>query len=212
MENDQMTLKGKLILAGVAAATVGLAAAGAMAQRGHWDGPTGGRHMGGGFGGGGLMSLGFGGPYGRVCRGDTAEFADHILVRIEHRVDPTDAQKSAFEEFKTATRTAAQKLREGCPKKPEAADKDQASNRTPIDRLAQTQAGLEASLAALKEFRPAAEKFYASLSDDQKAKLEPRRGKGWGNWGKWRRDRGGDDRPDAAPDNDQDKPTPDDKG
>ncbi len=33
-----MTRKGKYIVAGVAAACVGLVAAGAMAQRGHWDG------------------------------------------------------------------------------------------------------------------------------------------------------------------------------
>lgn len=216
-----MTRKGKLILAGVAVATVGLAAAGAMAERGHfWDGHKGGRHMGHG-GGAGLMGLGFGGPYGRVCRGDTAEFADHVLVRIEHRVKPTDAQKAAFEDFKTATHTAAQKLREGCPQKPDnAAGKDEPQTRTPIDRLAQTQANLEASLAALKEFRPAAERFYASLSDEQKAKLEPRRG----NWGKWRHDRGPGDRgpgdrgrgdrgpPDRGPDDGQDQPTPDDKG
>ena len=38
--------------------------------------------------------------------------ADHMLVRIEHRVKPTDDQKAAFDEFKTAARSAAGKLRE----------------------------------------------------------------------------------------------------
>lgn len=201
-----MTRKGKFILAGIAAATVGLATAGAMAQRGfHWDGHKGGRHF--GHGGGGLMGLGFGGPHGRVCRSDSAEFADHVLVRIEHRVKPTDDQKAAFEEFKVATRSAAAKLSEGCPKKPEPAANEEPAKRTPIDRLAQTQTSLEASLAALKEFRPAAEKFYSALSDDQKAKLEPRRGKGKGHW---KRDRGPRDR--GGPDGGEAAPQPEDKG
>lgn len=204
-----MTRKGKLILGGIAAATVGLAAAGAVAQRGHWDGHRG-HHRHFAHGGGGLMSLGFGGPHGRICRTDSAEFADHMLVRIKHRVQPTEQQKGAFETFETATRAAAEKLREGCPKKPEAAEgEDGPQRRNAIERLAQTQAGLEASLAALKEFRPAAEKFYAELSDDQKAKLEPRRGMGKGK-GHWKRDRGPHDRGGPGPDDGD--ATPENKG
>lgn len=205
-----MTRKGKYILAGIAAATVGLAAAGAVAQRGHWDGHKG-RHFHGG-GGAGLLGLGFGGPQGKICRGDSAEFADIMLVRLEHRVKPTDDQKNAFDEFKTATRSAAEKLREACPKKPEASTDGEQPRRSPIERLAQTQVGLEASLDALKTYRPAAEKFYATLSDEQKAKLSPRRDKG-----DWKRHRGHHDKGDRGPDNQKpdnqkDAPAPDDKG
>ena len=56
-----MTRKGKYILAGIAAATVGLAAAGAIAQRGHWEGHKGRHHFGPGASAG-LLGLGFGGP------------------------------------------------------------------------------------------------------------------------------------------------------
>lgn len=200
-----MTRKGKYILAGLAAATVGLAAAGAIAQRGHyWDGHKGRHHFAHGGGGGGLLGLGFGGPQGRICRGDSAEFADIMLVRLEHRVKPTDDQKAAFDEFKAATRTAAAKLSEGCPKKPEPTANGERPTRTPLERLAQTQAGLEASLDALKTYRPAAEKFYAALSDEQKAKLAPRRGKG-----DWKRHRGPDK---GEPGPDKEAPAPDDKG
>jgi hypothetical protein len=202
-----MTRKGKYILAGVAAATVGLAAAGAVAQRGHWDGHKG-RHFAHG-GGAGLLALGFGGPNGRICRGDSAEFADVLLVRLEHRVKPTDDQKGAFDEFKTATRAAAEKLRAACPKKPDPSAEGDQPRRTPIERLAQTQAGLEASLDALKTYRPAAEKLYASLSDEQKAKLTPRRDKG--DWWK-RRHHGPHDKGERGPANDKDGSTPDDKG
>jgi hypothetical protein len=202
-ENGHMTRKGKYILAGVAAATVvGIAAAGAVAQRGHWDGHKG-RHFGHG-GGAGLLALGFGGPNGRICHGDSAEFADVLLVRLEHRVKPTDDQKGAFDEFKTATRTAAEKLRAACPKKPEPSAEGDQPRRTPIERLAQTQAGLEASLDALKTYRPAAEKLYASLSDEQKAKLTPRHQKG-----EWKRHRG-HDKGERGPAN-KDEPAPDDK-
>lgn len=212
-----MTRKGKYVLASIAAATVGLAAAGAMAERGHyWDHYKWGgkerhaRHHGGSMG---LMGLAFGGPNYRICRGDPAEAADHMLVRIEHRVKPTEEQKGVFEEFKTAARAAAQKLHEVCPKPAEQAKdaKDgERHRRNPVERLAQTQAGLETSLEALKTFRPAAEKFYAALSDEQKQKLE-RRGRG-GDKGKrhWKRDRGPQDGPgnERAPDG---GPNPDDK-
>ena len=123
----------------------------------------------------------------------------------------------SFEEFKTATRVAADKLRAGCPKKPDATandgDKAASPKVTPLDRLAQTQVGLEASLEALKTYRPAAEKFYASLSDEQKAKLTERRGGG----GKrhWKRDRGphdGGDRGGPEEDKQDNSPAPNDKG
>lgn len=198
-----MTNKGKYILGGLAAASVCLAAAGAVAQRGHyWEGHKG-RHFGHG-GGGGIMSLAFGGPNHRMCRGDTAEMADHMIVRVEHRVKPTDDQKTAFDAFKTATRTAAEQLRAACPPRPEKTDGGERARSTPIERLALTQTGLEASLEALKTFRPAAEKFYAQLSDEQKAKLD-RTGRGGKERGHWKRDRSPNDKdrePDnAAPDN-----------
>lgn len=210
-----MTRKGKYILAGLAAVTTGLVAAGAMAERGHyWDGHKGhkGRHF-GHHGDGGIMGLAFGGVNYRVCRGDVAEKADHMLVRIEHRVKPTDDQKAAFDEFKTAARSAAGKLREACPKSPERTENgERPPAKTPIERLAQAQTGLETSLEALKTFRPAAEKFYATLSDEQKAKLD-RRGRGKGK-GHWKRDRGPRDRGERGPDREPDAPaaTPDDKG
>ena len=104
-----MTRNRKFIVAGVALAATGLAAAGAFAHRGGpWEHHGGGHH-------GGLMGMAFGGPMGGFCRGDGTEMADHFLVHIEHKVKPTDAQKAAFEELKTATRAAAEKMKAGCP-------------------------------------------------------------------------------------------------
>ena len=52
---------------------------------------------------------------GAVCSGNGAEMADHILVSIEYKVKPTDAQKPAFEELKSAARAAAAKAKTACP-------------------------------------------------------------------------------------------------
>jgi hypothetical protein len=195
-----MTRKGKFILAGVTAATFGLAAAGAIAARGDWQhfGKHG--HRGGSMMGMAGLGLGIGSPLHRLCRGDAGEMADHMLVRIEHKIKPTDAQKGAFEDYKTATRAAAQKIEAACPSKTaDAAKPEDGSQKrprlTPVERLAQTQAGLEASLEAVKIVRPAAEKFYASLDDAQKAKFTPQRG----------RDKRGDGKPGDGADEPADK-------
>ena len=80
-----MTRNRKFIVAGVALAATGLAAAGAFAHRGGpWEHHGRGHH-------GGLMGMAFGGPMGGFCRGDGTEMADHLLVHIEHKVKLTDA-------------------------------------------------------------------------------------------------------------------------
>jgi hypothetical protein len=177
-----MTRHAKLLLGGVALAAVGLGAAGAIARHGH-HGPGWGHHGG----------MGMGGPMmGRLCKGDrtAAEMADHMLVRIEHGVKPTDAQKAGFEELKTALRTAAEKVQASCPPKPApAADGTPPPRPSPVERLARAETMTAATLEAIKTVRPAAEKFYASLSDEQKKVLEERRG-GKHRW--WKRHRGGD--------------------
>jgi LTXXQ motif family protein len=174
-----MTRNRKFIVAGLSLAAISIAAAGAFAERGRED--HGWRHH-----GGELMAFG-----GGFCRGDSAEMADHILVHIDHKVKPTDAQKAVFEELKTATRVAAEKMKAGCP---QVAGTE--APKSPIERLDRAQARLETSLDAIKTVRPAVEKFYASLSDEQKSALLEHRGHGW-------RDRedgpGSDAPPPAAP-------------
>jgi hypothetical protein len=191
MENV-MTRNGK-ILAG-AAVVLALGSAAAVAHRGgdwHHKGPPG---WGGPYG---MIGLG-GGP---LCRGNPAEKADLMMVRLEYKVKPTDAQKPAFEELKTAVKSAATKVAAACPAKPDrSAEPGADAKPAPKDitaRLADTEAQLTAALDGIKTIRPAAEKFYASLDDAQKqAVSEIGRGKG-GKWGhhhhRWeqRGDRGG---------------------
>ncbi len=104
-------------------------------------------------------------------------------MRVEHRVKPTDDQKSAFDEFKVATRSAAEKLREACPQRPEPTADGKHPTPPAIERLVdaiQSRSVLE----AMKVFRPAAEKFYASLSDEQ-GENRPS-GRGMGHWARSR--------------------------
>ena len=175
------------ILAG-AAVLIAVGSAAAVANR------HGGWHHGGHHGWGGPHKGGMA-PFGRLCHGDVAEKADHILVRIEHRVKRTEAQKPAFDELKAAMKNAAAKVSESCPKLPAATaegdNKDQRPARKPItERLAETEAQLAAVLEGLKVVRPAAEKFYASLDDAQKEAVSHMgRGK-HGKWGKHRHHRG----------------------
>jgi hypothetical protein len=158
-----------------------------------------------------------GGMMGGICSGRAAEMADHMLVGLQYKVNPTDAQKPAFEELKTAAKAAAAKAQAGCPAKPqETAGGPPPARKSPTERLALMETALTAQLDAIKTVRPAAEKFYASLSDEQKkavTEMGPRgkggwnrdgerdgeRGhRGWGHHGMGG-ERGGDAGPGAAP-------------
>lgn len=200
-----MTRNRKMLLGGAALAVVGLGAAGAVARQGHhgWGHHGGGMH-------GGFFGPGFG-HMGKVCRdGRAAEMVDHMAVRIEHRAKPTEAQRGAFDELKTAMKSAAEKLQAGCPAQAKAEpgkDSSPPPRPSPVERLANAEQMTAATLEAIKTVRPAAEKFYAQLSDEQKASLTPeRKGRGW-----WRhRDRGPDGGrergPGRGPDRDDDGP------
>lgn len=157
-----MTRNGK-VLAGAATILI-LGSAAAVAHRygaGHAD------HHRGWRGAPGIMGLA-----GPLCRGNAAEKADLMLVRLEHRLQPTDAQKAAFEDLKTAVKSAAGKVAAACPVKAPAATEgsgDQVAAPKDITaRLAETEAQLTAALEGVKVVRPAAEKLYASLDDAQK--------------------------------------------
>ena len=172
-----MTRNKKFLIGGLSIAAIAAGAVAASAHRGGWEG----HGHGGSHKGHGLM--------GAVCSGDAAEMADHMLVRLEYKVKPTDAQKGAFEDLKAAARTAAAKAKAACPPAPvqaaEGATPAPRVHKSPIERLGMMETRLQAELDAVRTVRPAAEKFFASLSDEQKAALtahEDGRG-GWGHKG-----------------------------
>jgi LTXXQ motif family protein len=76
--------------------------------------------------------------------------------------EPTEAQRPALDELRAASAKAIDMLKSGCPK-------DLPS--IPTGRLAAMEGRLQVMLAAVQTVRPALERFYQSLSDEQKARF-----------------------------------------
>jgi hypothetical protein len=169
-----MNTRKNLCLGGLAAVALVLTSAVAAAQpgpRGQWsDGP--------GWGPGMMMGPGMMGPGGFsfMCNPRAAGFAEWRIARIEETVRPTDAQRAALDELRTASSKAAETISAAC-------TSDFPAKST--ERLAAMEKRVEAMLQAIKTVRPAFDAFYAALDDQQKARLDdigPRR---WG-WRGWR--------------------------
>ena len=97
-----------------------------------------------------------------VCSDDAAQLTDWPIERFSEIVEPTDAQRPALEELRAASAKAIDMLKAGCPK-------DLPS--IPTGRLAAMESRLQVMLAAVQTVRPALERFYQLLSDEQKARF-----------------------------------------
>jgi hypothetical protein len=84
------------------------------------------------------------------------------LQCIEQTVEPTGEQQSALEKLKEASAKAAGELRASCPAQ---------TGDTPVARLDAISTQLHAMVQAIKTLRPTLGSFYASLSDEQKARF-----------------------------------------
>ena len=97
-----------------------------------------------------------------LCSERAVAFSQVPAQRIEETIRPTGQQRGAFDALKTASATAAGGLRSSCP----------AQMPTNImDRLDVVDARLAAMLSAVEIVRPPLEVFYASLTDEQKARF-----------------------------------------
>ncbi len=131
----------------------------------------------GGFMGPGMMSgqgmmgswmtgrRGFGGMCGQGATG----FAEWQTDRIAELVKPTDAQRASFDEFKAASVKAAGIMRDACQAEIPA---------TLPGRAEAMEKRMETMLQAIRAMRPALDAFYATLSDEQKARLDSSAGRG----------------------------------
>jgi hypothetical protein len=97
-----------------------------------------------------------------LCDPRAASFANLPVERIERTLQPTAQQESAFEALKAASADAAVKLEASCPAMPP---------QTPVERIDAVQERLGAMVQAAKSVRPSLAAFYATLSDEQKARL-----------------------------------------
>ncbi len=97
-----------------------------------------------------------------VCSNNASDLTDWPIERISEVVQPTDAQRPALDELRAASAKAIDMLKSGCPK-------DLPS--IPTGRLAAMESRLQVMLAAVRTVRPALERFYQLLSDEQKARF-----------------------------------------
>ena len=133
-----------------------------------------------GWNGGMMMGLGIMGPgmMGTgMCNPQAAGLAEWRMEALERAVQPTESQRSALNDLKTASARAADTIASACPKEfPETAPA----------RLEVMERRLEAMLAAVKTVRPAFDAFYATLTDPQKAAVNQIGPRHWGwRWWQW---------------------------
>jgi hypothetical protein len=136
-----------------------------------------------GWGPGMMMGPGMMGQHGMgfMCNPRAAGFAEWRIELIEAAIKPTEAQRTALNELRTASTKAAETIAAACPKEFPAKSNE---------RLALMEKRLEAMLEAIKTVRPAFETLYGTLDDAQKARLDAAGPRNWG-WHGWRRHWGG---------------------
>jgi hypothetical protein len=98
----------------------------------------------------------------QMCGDDTKEVAGWPIDRIQQLVSPDDQQRMALNDLADASMKAAQIIKAGCPT---------SVAFTPTGRLAAMQQRVEAMEQAVDVVREPLDKFYDSLTDEQKAKL-----------------------------------------
>ena len=98
----------------------------------------------------------------QVCGERAAGISSLPLERIERAVQPDGAQRRALQELQDTMSEAANLLSSECPTY---------RALTPVGRLQAMEQRLDAMLRAVQTVQPALEKFYASLSDEQKERF-----------------------------------------
>jgi hypothetical protein len=131
-----------------------------------------------GWGPGMMMGPGMMGAngFGFMCNPRAAGFAEWRMEQIESAVRPTEAQRTALGELRTASTKAAEMIAAAC-------SGDFPAKTT--ERLAVMEQRLETMLQAVKTVRPSFDAFYGSLDDEQKARLDGAGPRQWG-WRGWR--------------------------
>lgn len=113
--------------------------------------------------------------FGGMCNPAATGFAEWRTDRIAELVKLTDAQRASFDEFKAASIKSAEVMRNACRSEiPE----------TIVGRTEAMEKRMDTMLQAIRAMRPSLEAFYATLSDEQKARLDSNYGRG--RFSRWR--------------------------
>jgi hypothetical protein len=100
--------------------------------------------------------------FGEFCGDAAPGLTDWPVDRIVNAISPNDEQRALLDALVRASDKAAETLRAACPRSVAV---------TPIGRLDALEKQLAALEEAVRTVRPALEKFYASLNDDQKERF-----------------------------------------
>lgn len=108
---------------------------------------------------------------GMLCDPRAVGLAEWRMDRIERLISPNEAQRAALDTLRTASAKAAETVAAACPPDPPA---------SATGRLEAIEKRLDAMLAAIKIVRPAFDAFYATLNDEQKARINTSGSSRWG--------------------------------
>jgi len=97
-----------------------------------------------------------------ICSGDAQGLTDFPIQKIADQVQPDQNQQALLDQLKDATGKAVQSLQAACPTDLPA---------TPTGRLGAMRTRVQAMLQAVQAVRPALEKFYDALNDEQKERF-----------------------------------------
>lgn len=171
---------GKILIYGVVLTAIAAGIAGSATVPSHAQRADGG--MMGGYGGGAMMGPGHGygmmgnyGPgmmggcpmMGATTDGKISTFAEGRIAFLKAELGITDAQKSVWDSYAETVKGNLQSMQVMWQTM-----KTGFEAKAPVDRLGAHIAAMESRLAALKEVKPALEKLYAALSDEQKKKAD----------------------------------------
>lgn len=114
---------------------------------------------------------------GAMCDPRGAGLAEWRMERIERLISPTEAQRAALDDLRTASAKAAEIVAAACPREFPA---------SATARLELMEKRLDAMQQAIKTVRPAFDAFYATLNEEQKARINTSGPRHWG-WRGWMR-------------------------
>jgi ABC-type transporter MlaC component len=98
----------------------------------------------------------------RICSGEAKGVTDFAIQKIAQQVGPDQRQQDLLDALKAASVEAVNIMQKACPGE---------LPSTPTGRLAAMRTRVDAMLKAVEVVRPALDKFYQSLSDEQRERF-----------------------------------------
>jgi LTXXQ motif family protein len=98
----------------------------------------------------------------RICSGEAQGLTDFSIQKIADQVQPAADQQKLLDDLKAATVRAVEVMQATCPAE---------LPSTPTGRLAAMRSRVDAMLKAVQIVRPALDKFYGSLNDEQRERF-----------------------------------------